>query len=307
MPKMNISRSIEIMAPADKIHNTLNNFNHWAHWSPWLICEPDAKVTVAEDNKFQEWEGVRIGSGNMKVIKEEENKSIDYELTFLKPWKSNAKTRFEFTHEGDSIKVVWSMDSSLPWFMFWMKNMMQAFIGMDYERGLNMLKEYVEEGVIKSKLDFKGQSSYPGCKYIGIKTNCSVNEIGELMRADFEKIRLYANNDKENLEGTPFSIYHKWDVVKKRVSYTAGVPVKSHPDDLPDGMITGEIPSTEVYTLRHTGPYLHLGNTWSTLYAMHRAKEFKSKKGIHPFEIYGNVPGEVPDEELITDIHFAVK
>jgi hypothetical protein len=40
---------------------------------------------------------------------------------------------------------------------------------------------------------------------------------------------------------------------------------------------------------------------------MQRAKEFKQKKGFHPFETYVNMPGEVPDTELITDIHFGIK
>jgi hypothetical protein len=43
------------------------------------------------------------------------------------------------------------------------------------------------------------------------------------------------------------------------------------------------------------------------MYSLHRNKEIRLVKGIHPFETYGNKPGEVPESELITDIHFAVK
>ena len=65
-----------------------------------------------------------VGSGNMNVTAENAPQSIDYDLTFLKPWKSRAKVRFELERKGDGTKTTWFMESSLPFFMFWMKKMM---------------------------------------------------------------------------------------------------------------------------------------------------------------------------------------
>lgn len=307
MPKTHVSKSKEISAPIDKVFSTLSDFNHWMPWSPWQLCEPEARVKVAEDTKYYEWEGKRLGSGNMSITNESPHTSIDYDLTFLKPWKSKAKVRFELEPTSEGTRATWIMDSSLPFFMFWMKKSMEAFIGIDFDRGLNMLKEYVEEGKVKSKLEFIGRGSYPGCQYIGIRRDCSVSEVGKMMSGDFHKLTDYFSDNEENIASEPFSIYHKWEPVKQTVSYTAGFPVKTLPDNLPSEMISGAIPATDTYTLRHVGPYLHLGNAWSTLMTMQRAKEFKPKKGFHPFETYVNMPGEVPDTELITDIHFGVK
>ncbi|MEM1408535.1 MAG: SRPBCC family protein [Bacteroidota bacterium] len=307
MPKMHIKRSVTINASADKVFSKLNNFNHWTAWSPWLIMDPKATVTVAEDGKSYEWEGERVGSGNMQVISESDNQFIDYDLTFLTPWKSTAKVRFETISKGDSTEVNWLMDSSLPFFMFWMKKMMEAFVGMDYERGLAMLKDYVEDGEVHSKLDFKGASNFAGCKYVGVKTVCTIETVGSSMEKDFGKLMAFMADHQELITGNTFSIYHKWDMVKRNVAYTSGVPVKSVPTSLPAGIISGEIPETEVYTLGHTGPYAHLGNAWSTLYNMQRGKVFKINKKIHPFETYVNIPGEVPDNELVTEVHFPVK
>lgn len=307
MPKMHITRSTLIAAPIEKIYNTLVDFNHWTAWSPWLIQEPEATVKVSDDARSYEWEGDRIGSGNMKVISSSENRSIDYDLTFLKPWKSTAKVRFEMEPQGDKTKVTWLMDSSLPFFMFWMKNMMEAFVGMDYDRGLAMLKDYIEDGEVHSKLDFKGTSTYPGCTYVGIKTTCAMEKVGDEMKEDFTKIWNFFSDHKDIIAAEPFSIYHKWDMVKKQVTYTSGVPVKNIPSNLPNELITGEIPQTGVYTVGHTGPYAHLGNAWSTLYNMQRSKVFHTNKKISPFETYKNNPGEVSDNELVTEVHFAVK
>lgn len=307
MPKTHVSQSKQINAPVERVFNVVNNFSQWQPWSPWLISEPEAKVKVDPDNKYYEWEGQRIGSGNMRITNETPHSSIDYDLNFLKPWKSKAKVRFVLEPNGEGTKATWIMDSSLPFFLFWMKKSMEAFIGMDFDRGLNMLKEYVEDGVVNSKLEFVGTGQYPGCQYVGIKRECSVDDIGKMMSADLDKLKTYVDKNEANIAGVPFSIYHKWEPVKKRVSYTSGIPLKSLPDSVPAGMLTASIPATATYTLRHVGPYLHLGNAWTTLMTMQRAKEFKPKKGIHPFETYENHPGQVMDSELITDIHFAIK
>ncbi|NNF32493.1 MAG: hypothetical protein HKN68_00180 [Saprospiraceae bacterium] len=307
MPKFHITRSIHINAPAEKIFNVVNDFSHWRIWSPWLVMEPEATLNIAGDNKSYSWSGNRVGSGNMTILEEKENESITYDLNFLKPWKSHSDVAFKLKEEDGGTRVTWLMDGSLPWFMFWMKKMTIGFISMDYDRGLNMLKDYVEDGKVNSQLNFKGESSFPGCTFIAIKSDSSMDDIGKDMSSDFEKLWAYMDDKKDLINGLPFSIYHKWDMVKGGVSYTSGVPVSKVPDDLPDGMISGSIPTTKVHIIEHVGSYRHLGNAWTTQHTMMRSKEFKAVKSIHPFELYVNDPSEVPEDELITQVLFACK
>ncbi len=308
MPKIKVQKSITINAPVDKVFNTLNDFHTWSAWSPWLISEPEATVNVNEDGKYYEWIGNRIGSGNMTIEKETAPNTIECDLTFLKPWKSKAKTSFQMNPKGDNTtEVTWFMDSSLPFFMFWMKKTMTVFIGEDYKRGLNMLKEYIEDGKVKSSLDFIGRTNYEGCNYIGVKRETTMDAFGPEMRQDFEKLMTYCQKNNIQPAELPFSMYHKFDMVKKRVSYTGGMPVDAVPEDLPAEFISGTIPAIPIYKLRHTGAYKHLGNAWTTMYTMHRNKEVKLNKKVHPFELYINNPNEVAEEDLITDICFAVK
>jgi hypothetical protein len=131
--------------------------------------------------------------------------------------------------------------------------------------------------------------------------------VGTDMEADFTKLWEAIGGQKDLVAGEPFSIYHKFDMVKEQVSYTCGVPVSSYPDSLPSGVFTDNMEPMKIYTLRHIGPYIHLGNAWTTMQMMMRNKEFRAVKGIHPFETYANAPGEVDEKELITDINFAVK
>ncbi len=127
------------------------------------------------------------------------------------------------------------------------------------------------------------------------------------MEQDFTRLFSWIEHHSGLMTGKAFSIYHKWDVVNDHVMYTAALPVKEIPVELPAGFITGKIPASKVNTIVHTGPYKFLGNAYSTHYSMQRAKEYTYRKGTDPFETYVNLPGEVPDNELITEVHFPAK
>jgi effector-binding domain-containing protein/uncharacterized protein YndB with AHSA1/START domain len=308
MPAVNISRSIDVDATPEKVYEIVSDFHHWRPWSPWLIAEPEAQVSIAEDGKYYEWAGKRTGAGNMTVTNSTAPNRVDYDLEFLKPWKSSAKVSFRCqANPGGGTKVTWKMDSSLPFFLFWMKKSMTAYLNSDYDRGLQLLKEYVERGEVTSKLEFQGYGEYPGTAYVGITTSTTQANVGPQMSADLTQLAKIQEEGVFQSNGAPFCIYHKFDMVKDQINYTVALPISEAPSDLPTGFKVGNIPATKTYTLRHVGPYKHLGNAWSALVMMQRGKEFNVKRNIHPFEVYENDPAEVPSEELITDIHFALK
>lgn len=306
MPKTFVSRSIIINATKEKIKEAVGDLHNWRTWSPWLVCEPEATVNVEEDGKFYTWEGKRVGSGELKIVNESDN-SINYDLTFLKPWKSFAKVEYKFSDVDGGIKTEWTMHSSLPFFMFWMKKQMEAWIGMDYERGLKMLKEHVETGKINSKLEFIGEHDFTGSNFIGIKRTSNFQNLGNDMEQDFTALNEFIKTNNIEPSGIPFSQYHKFDFVTGKVIYTAGFQVATTATNLDAQFISGSLPKTKLHTVRHHGSYDHLGNAWSTAHMMLRNKEFKAVKKYHPLEFYHNDPSETALEDLITDVSFACK
>lgn len=304
---MKIAKRVHINAPSSKVYQVLTDMNNWRMWSPWIIAEPEANINVRSDNRAYDWEGNRLGAGAMEITNTKENQQVEYDLNFLKPWKSYAAIKFDLKESQGGTDVTWHMDSSLPWFMFWMKNQMEGFVGSDYERGLKLLKDYVEDGEAHSKLSWNGIKEYPGCTFIGIKRSSSQADMPKIMQADFEKLIAFS----KDLEGAKmqesFSQYHKFDFVKKTASYTSGVPVASAPSNLPADMFVGKLAPTKVYQIQHLGPYDHIGNAWATGHMMMRNKEFKGSKRYHPFETYGNSPTNTHKNELISYVNFPLK
>ncbi len=307
MPATKVIKKIVINKPVSEVFPLISDFNHWTTWSPWIIMDPKAETKVSEDSKYYEWSGPRTGDGNMQITSEVENQSVDSDLTFLKPWKSKSTVRFETKEVDGGTEVTWIMNGKLPFFMFWMKSMMETFVGMDFDRGLRLLKDLAEDGETHSKLKFTGNKQLDGFKYIGIKTACSFDEMGKKMGQDIPKLFELVENGTVELAGNAFTQYHKWNMGKKQAEYTSGIPVKEIPANLPSGITAGEIPSTPVYSVEHLGPYHHLGNAWTTLYTMQRQKEINVNKKIHPIEFYTNNPSDTPENELVTSLQFPLK
>jgi effector-binding domain-containing protein len=306
MPKLFASRSIVVDAPIDDVYSHVRDFHQWPKWSPWLILERECKLDFAADGRSYSWNGAVIGSGNIAVADEKKNVWIEHRLTFLKPWKSTADVRFTFEQQSAGVKVTWSMDSSLPIFLFFLKNMMNSLIGMDYDRGLRMLKEQIETGSVASKVDILGSESFSGIQYVGRWTTCTMAEMPTSMASDLGKLKSWFRDSGTEPAGKAFSQYHEFDMVKQTVVYTIGYPV-SRPANPGADFVTGEIPACKVFKVQHTGPYHHLGNGWSAGKTREQGKVFKPNSAIHPFEIYETEPGEVDEKDLVTVIHFPAK
>lgn len=300
MPAFSVSESITIQAPQESVFDTLRDFKSWPTWSPWVIAEPDAKLIYADDGQSYSWDGKLIGAGKLGWISESGVESLTGELTFLRPHKGQAETRFKLEPSGKGTRVTWEMDSKLPFFMFPLKKMFSALVSMDYKRGLSMLKDYIEDGEIHSRIEFDSQQS-PELTLVGIRKECQMSEIGPEMKECLCKL-----SELEGI-GKGISIYHKWDVASQMVTFTTGFLIENMPSDLPEGATVVTIPATPAYTVTHTGPYTYLGNAWSSGICHQRAKVFKKNNRIHPFEIYENDPSKVNENELVTVVYFPKK
>jgi effector-binding domain-containing protein len=307
MPKIHIKRSTVINASVSKIYEVLIDFRQWPIWSPWLRLEPGAKIEIAEDGESYQWEGKRVGSGKMTIIGITPNEESVYDLLFLKPFKSRATVAFKLEAQGNACLVTWLMDTSLPFYMGWMKKTMIANMNADYDRGLLMLKDYLEKGEVVSESYEEGVSHYPGCSYVGVTTECTLEEMKSTMEDDFSELSIWVDNEELDVVGEPLTIYHKVDRVKNQCAFTIAVPIEGEPASIPRPYHMGNIPEMKTFKILHEGPYKHLSNAWALGAAMIQSKEIDVIKGYPPFEIYENDPQDTADELLETGIYFPVK
>lgn len=309
MPSFHVVKSKVIDQPIDLIKSSLCDFKQWRRWSPWLIMEQDATL-IYNDKQGQEgatyaWSGILVGAGSM-VITDIMPREIHYKLSFVKPFKSEAKVVFEFVQTSDGTEVVWHMYGNLPWWMFWMTKMMKSYIGMDYERGLMMLKEYLETGDVASHVVILGEMEIEEQTYIGIPHQCSIDEMPSLMKQDFERLMRFMEDHQITLDGIPFSIYNTFDLMNNTTDFVSCIPFKGDME-LPSGFISSTLPSARVLKTKHTGRYEHLGNAWSTAFNFVKMKKIKLIKKPMGIEFYLNDPQDTAPEDLICEICLPLK
>lgn len=301
MPKLAVEKSIEINASAAKVRTVIQDYQQWVVWSPWLCMEPEAQLkfagTAGSTGHSYSWEGDMVGAGHMELTAIETD-TDRMNLTFLKPFKSKAKVEFETTAiDADNTRVTWRMDSSMPFFLFFMVGTMKSMIAMDYDRGLRMLKEYVETGAVTSTIEVLGIVDVQAINYVGESADCPLNDMQRSMEQTFAKLsQKTGGNPVEDYCG---SIYHSMNVKTQHCGYTCFAPVD-------EARATGSIAACKALKVVHTGSYQHLGNAWSTANSYQRHKKMKKNKHIHPFEIYRNDPETTPASDLVTDIFLPV-
>jgi len=309
MPAYHVERSITIDKPLKTVRNALQDFKQWPKWSPWLIMEPDAALTYS-DRQGQVgatygWSGVLVGAGSMELMEVHDN-ALKMQLNFVKPFKSTADVGFKLEVVEEGTKVTWWMDGHLPFFMFWMTKKMQSYIGMDYERGLQMLKEYIEMGSVASFVHIEGVFPMKEQTYIGIPRTCAIKELGTVMKKDFEDLYYFMESNHLSTDRIPFAIYNTFDMLRGETNYVACIPINENVK-IESHWIRGSVEARKALKTRHKGRYLHLGNGWITAINFARMKKMKTLNSPVGYEFYPNNPYETAEKELITEIFLPLK
>lgn len=304
MPRFHVDRSTQISAAPGAVFATVADFGTWTTWSPWLCAEPDAEVTVSDDSSSvgstYAWKGEIVGEGVIEHRRLEPGRLIEEELRFVKPFPSTSKVTFEMKTVGDATEITWQMHGSLPWFLFWMRSMMEFYIGMDYERGLRMLKEWIETGVILSQTTIRGIEPVGPLRMAGVRKTCSISEIGPSMKAAVNEAVEYFQQHNLSVDGQRIAVYHDMSIKNASFDYTSGY-VLPESATVPDKLSSWSLPAGKGLCVQHVGSYEHLGNAWSAAHQYVRYKKLKQSK-LGAYEIYENCPDETPAAELCTDI-----
>ena len=146
MSTFDVTRSATVQADAAAVHALIDDFHEWTKWSPWEDVDPDLNRTYsgpdAGTGAVYEWSGNRkAGSGRMEITDAVEPSKIQIALQFLKPFKANNRTTFEFVERDGQTDVTWRMvgAKTLMTRIMGLVSSMDKMIGKDFEKGLAQL------------------------------------------------------------------------------------------------------------------------------------------------------------------------
>jgi len=147
-----VRRSIIIHRPLPETFQYLKSIKNQDNWSPWKKKDPNMRQTFegtdGEIGFVSKWKGNKdVGEGEQEIIAIVENESIDTELRFFKPWKSQSIGHLLVDKvDENQTMVTWGFSGRNPFplnIMILFVNFEKA-VGKDFEEGLEGLKELLE-------------------------------------------------------------------------------------------------------------------------------------------------------------------
>ncbi len=147
-----VNRSIIVNKPVSDVFNYLKYLKNQDDWSPWRKKDPNMKQTFTgtdgEAGFVSKWEGDKIvGSGEQEIKRIVDNETIETELRFIKPWKSQSDAYLRVVGlESKQTNVTWGFKgkNKFPFSIFMLFMNMDKAVGKDFEEGLTNLKQHLE-------------------------------------------------------------------------------------------------------------------------------------------------------------------
>ena len=156
--KLKVERSIEVAAPAAAAFEQVNTLRNWERWSPWHGIDPHMLLTYsgpdggagASYNWFSKHPDV--GDGAFRILSTEPYKRILAEMDFGP--NGTASTTYTFDEQPTGTRITWAMETDLgmnPINKYFGLFFLDTYVGTDFERGLNNIRQLVETQPIEQE------------------------------------------------------------------------------------------------------------------------------------------------------------
>jgi ribosome-associated toxin RatA of RatAB toxin-antitoxin module/predicted transcriptional regulator YdeE len=305
-----IQRSRIIKAPAEVIFDYVNDFKTWENWSPWLEKDPTMvtsyKDTTSGVGATYSWKG-KEGEGNLKTISAKPNKEIMQQIDFGK--KHVAEVYWIITEVDEGTEVTWGMRgrNSFGEKFYWLfKGGIEKNTIPIYDRGLELLEQYILTELEKHSFEAIGAVDYGGGFYLYQTVSCQIQEIEQKMNEMFPAIVAYMAKNNIEASGKPFTLNHKWDEQNNTAMFSACIPVKERVITT-GNVLTGYLKPQKTFKTIFKGDYKFANEAWEAAYNGLVAQGFTEIAGAEPFEFYVVGPNDSRNPaKWITEIYIPV-
>jgi uncharacterized protein YndB with AHSA1/START domain len=148
-PRYQVSRSVEINAPVDKIYALVASPKAWNTWSVWNLRDPTMQIDYSGPESGTgatwAWKSKAEGSGKVIITTAEPGQRVAFDL-LMEGFDRPSKGELVFAPAGAGTKVSWSMNGDMgnnPMFR-WFALFADRMMGKDFEGGLANLKAKAE-------------------------------------------------------------------------------------------------------------------------------------------------------------------
>ncbi len=149
-----VERSILINAPAERIFAHVNGMRAFHAWSPWSDIDPETRYEFTGPEQGvgsrMSWQSTheQVGRGSQQIVNSVPNQRVDTQLEFGE--QGDGSATFMLQPEGQATRLRWQFETQFGWDLFgrYFGLLLDGMIGASYEKGLQRLKDRVEQPAV---------------------------------------------------------------------------------------------------------------------------------------------------------------
>jgi len=142
-----VSRSIVMAAPPQKVHSQVEDLHAWSEWMVWLERDPEMEIAYSGPDKGadarMDWTG-KDGVGNLTVMSSDPSKGVWFDCVFDETYELHGAVCYEAEGDGTRVTFIGRGDLGNNPLYRYFGLMMDSAMGPDYEANLANIKEIVE-------------------------------------------------------------------------------------------------------------------------------------------------------------------
>lgn len=304
--RFEVSRSLEMAVPADRVFNAIADLRTWPLWSPWLIHEPDAEILYSDDCRqeggYYSWNGQRVGAGRLTHVSLRPKSRIEQRLEFTRPFRSVSRVNWELESRDDKTLVSWEMTGRMPFLLRFMAARMEPTIGRDYELGLALLQGYLDDHTPHPSLDFVGAEKLEDFSYWAMPCHGNLRQLEAARQPAIEALTAAA----VGRTGLPLTLYHRFDPLDSQYRAEIAIPITR---TTPDTSYTRrEFSGGRYFKMILRGDHRFIPLAWYALASHCRMHRHKPDPARPALEIYQLAPGQADHVNRVeTALYLAIK
>ena len=146
-------KNILIQAPRSNVWGHVNSLGALNSWNPWLDRDPAVSQSISgvdgTPGATYSWDSKinNVGAGRQTILAVNTPAEMTMRIEFLRPFKSLAEAYVRLEEERGATRVIWGIESSMPYPMNIMKifGVMKKTMNRDFQKGLGKLKDICEK------------------------------------------------------------------------------------------------------------------------------------------------------------------
>ncbi len=230
MPKdVKIEKSIEIDAPANMVHNVLNNLKTHEVWNPWKKSDPTMEYVYGDVTKGKgasyQWTSEKMGSGTYTVTESNKEEGIKSRVDFEKGGGDQA---LSVAADGKKSKVTWGFETKMSWPSNLFAPFMKMGLGKNFKSGLRSLRDFVDAR--KESKEYNGfkinETDLPQKHYVMNRQEVKMSNIGQYYGATLGALFGTVQKAGVEMDGMPCGLFFDWNETDMTTDMAAAIPVK---------------------------------------------------------------------------------